>query len=360
MPRQKTQKQKITTRREKQDKRLKEKMEKNIEVFDEVETKAKLYVATYRDEDWEPPTYTPDKITLDKEFVKDEAGMTDKLESTFEELLDTHKKKHCLIWFIATPDQRLEAFYEESRLNRRVIHSYMKQDPNTRLVYASAIIRILEYLDDIKLTLSRIRTLINRRLPFQSVIDRYEADISPRPHYTILSICFKKDLITPDIYGSEPIPKKEMNYRIRQYQAWFYFQYYLHCAPIEKGSRHCKLKYLLQDGNSDTRKPKRQMQMPKDGDFKANYRWLLPIFLESVIQKGGKDSECIKLLSVLPPLTKPKWPKNVKYRPTKYYDIYGGKRNKTVYDVDGPPVSKPTGGPPVSETAEWTPVYEVD
>ena len=103
-----------------------------------------------------------------------------------------------------------------------------------------------------------------------------------------------------------------------------------------------------------------QMQMPQDGGFRENYKWLMPIFLESVIQKGGKDSECTKLLSVLPPLRKSQWPKNIKYRPTKYYDIYGGKRNKTVYDVDGPPVSKPTGGPPVSKTAEWTPVYEVD
>ena len=362
MPRQKTQKQKIVTRREKQDKELKAgtKVKIDIAAFDRVEAKAKNFAATYKEEDWEPPTYTPDKIALDKENIRNPCEVADRLGKTFKDLLKFHKERYSRLWFVATPDERLEAFYEESMLNRRIVDSYLKQNLEVRMTHAAAVNFVLDYLEDIKLTISRIKTLNERRKVFQCVIDRYEATIEPRPNFEILTVSFKNDSITPEVRGSEPIPEKEMNYRIRQYKAWFFFQYYLHCAPLDKDKRYCKLENVLQEEYSWTRWIPRQMQMPKDGDFRANYKWLLPSFLKSVIQKGGKDSECTKLLSVLPPLSKSQWPKNIKYRPTEYYDIYGGKRNKTVYDVNRPPVSKPTDGPPVSETAEWTPVYEVD
>ena len=240
--------------------------------------------------------------------------------------------KYESIYNTASPDERLEAFYEEKEVMLRIILDYQQLDSIAQIACTTAIQKILSYAEDIGITEERINRLKNKRVPFQKAIDYYEATLKPRPDFKILSISFDKDSSTPTVECSEEIPKKELRYRLRQYQAYFYNQYYLHCAPLDKEKRHKSLQDLWPEMNTDTREIPRQMQMPLDEGYRANYESYCKIFLESVIRKSGYDSKCTKLISVLPPLNRKQWPRDTPYRRIKCYDIYGGKRHKNWYD----------------------------
>ena len=226
----------------------------------------------------------------------------------------------------------MEAIHEERDVILRIFQDYKQLDSLAKVACAKGMLKILDYEKDLAIIEERITRLKNKRVPFQKAIDYYEATLKPRPDFKILSVSFNKESSTPIVECSEEIPKKELRYRLRQYQAYFYNQYYLHCAPLDKEKRHRSLQHLWPEMNTDTRQVHRQMQMPLDEGFRANYESYCKIFLESVIRKSGYDSKCTKLLSVLPPLNRKQWPRDTPYRRIKCYDIYGGKRHKNRYD----------------------------
>ncbi len=244
------------------------------------------------------------------------------------------KSKYKPIFFTASPDERLEAYFEEADAIRQVVVDFQKLDCIAKFALYKTLGKLNAYTIDIELTQSRFERLAKKRKPFQGAIDHYEATIEPRPEFKILSVSFEEGTHTPLVECSEDIPRRELAYRIRQYKAYFMNQYFLYCAPKDTTKRHTSLRELLRDKNTDTREISRQMQMPEIEGFRFNYETYCKTFLESVIRKGGRDSKCTKWISVLPPLRKSQWPSNITYRDIKCYDIFGGKRAKTVYDVE--------------------------
>ncbi len=306
MPRTKITKQKKETRREKQNKEAKQNDNKSA--------------GTDSDSD--------NQNAGRQAFVQKYKRIGNKLIEPYTLL--TEKYEH--IFHTASPDERLEAFYEEKEVVQQIFVDYQRIDTLGQVAYTTTIQKILAYADDIGFTEERINRLKNKRVPFQKAIDYYEATLKPRPDFKILSVSFNKESSIPIVECSEEIPKKELKYRIKQYQAYFYNQYFLHCAPLNREKMHRSLQDLWSEMNTDTREVPRQMQMPLDEGYRANYESYCKIFLESVIRKSGYDSKCTKMISVLPPLNRKQWPKDTPYRRTKCYDIYGGKRHKSRYD----------------------------
>ena len=235
MPRSKKQKQKKETRREKQNKETKQ--NENVDV--------------------DPDDSSQD--TAKEAFVEKYMRMGNKLVEPYTLLAEKYEN----IFDTASPDERLEAFHEEMDVVRQAVDTYQNIDSIGQVYYTETIEKILAYAEDMKLTLERIQTLKNKRVPFQQAIDHYEAITLPRPDFKVLSVSFNEGNNVPIVQCSEDIPKRELAYRIRQYQAYFYNQYFLHCAPLNREIMHRKLSELFTDTNTDTRVVTRQMQMPK-------------------------------------------------------------------------------------------------
>ena len=151
-------------------------------------------------------------------------------------------------------------------------------------------------LEDISGITRRINYLKKRRAEKQKTVDFWEKRFPPRPDFQLLKIVHEENNFHLE---TEPVlPKMEITYRVKQYKAYYFQNYFILNAPFN-GPFHRTLGQLLREENPKNRNIERPYLMPRE-NIQEHYFKLMPHFLTGLIRYGALYFEPAKLLYVHP------------------------------------------------------------